>query len=283
MSGLYADVIGARIPYDVDATIVARITSANAVTVYSAGEQALLNNESSSDYADTDQGGSLLFLFPNLMDINGFFLDMANNNGAHTNAVLWSADTTNGVDGTWATLVATPAVQSTLPFYRSGIITAARAGVRALKFTNTMTGGYWHYNTVHIYGSPAATSDRLEFWHPTLDQALSVTPAFLDWAEVSRGTVAPPTKDFRIKNLASILTANSVVVSHQTLTDPSNAFKSAHTLSADGGSTYTATVTISSIAAGSISPIIKVKYAPLITDPLSLQAGRIITTTGSWT
>lgn len=282
MSGLYPDVPDARIPYDVDGTVVANITAGNVVTVLSGGEPALLNNEDGSDTLETNQGGSVLWLFPNLMDIEGFFLDMHNGNDDHPSSVTWSADTTNGIDGTWATLSTNTVPQTTVPNYRTNIRVAAQAGVKGLKFNNTGSGGFWRYFTVHLYGHPSTSTDRLEFWHPTLDQPLYDTPAFLDWAEVQRGTIAPPVRDVRLKNLAATLVAHDIVVSHDTLTDPGSNFKNAHWFSDDGGSTYTSNVSISLLAAGEISGIIKVKYAPQITDALSLHAGRLITTTGSW-
>jgi hypothetical protein len=265
--------------------VLANITVGDVVTVMSGTEAALLNNENEGDSdaaVSTNWSGSVLWLFPVLMDMDGFFLDMSNSNGDHPSSITWSADTTNGIDGTWATYSTLTTPQATVPNYRSNIHAVAQAGVKALKFHNTSSGGSWRYFTVHLYGHPSAAGDRLEFWHPTLDQPLYDTPAFLDWAEVQRGTSTPPVKDVRLKNLASVLNAHDIVISHETLTDPSNHFKSAHSFSVDGGTTYLSTATIATIFAGAVSEIVKVKYAPLITDELSLRAGRLKTVTGSW-
>lgn len=294
--GLYPDVPDARMPYDVNGTQVYNINT-HVPALVSGGNVTKLNSEFGDNLGGPNNGPSgsldtsagdtingLLFLFPQAMDISSIWV--ASSWGVSTYDVYTSVDTTNGVDGTWVQRTNNHVADgiTVSPNYRNNIFAIPATGAIAVKITDVQGGSTGRFLcNVHIYGHPTASSDRLEFWHPTLDQPLYATPAFLDWAEVARGTGSPPVKDVRLKNLASLLTANSITVSHETLTDNTNQFKNAHTLSVDGGTTYTSTVNIPSLAPGAISGFIRVKYAPLITDELSLHAGRLKTDTGSWT
>lgn len=299
MSGLYPDVPDARIAYDVNGTQVynivghvpalvagANVTGMNSeyggpVGGLAAHDYALTSGDLSSSAGDSING--LMFLFPQAMNISGMWT--ASNWGVSTFDVYTSVDTTNGIDGTWVQRVNDHVcdANSVSPDYRNNIFSVPATGAIAVKITDVQGGSTGRVlSNVHIYGHPTASSDRLEFWHPTLDQPLYSTPAYLDWAEVPRGTVTPPTKGVRLKNMASLLTANDITVAYETLTDNTNQFKNAHALSLDGGTSYASTANISSLAPGAISGLITIKYEPLITDELSLHAGRLKTTTVSW-
>lgn len=296
MSGLYPDVPDARIPYDVNGTQIYRING-HVPALVSGSNPTKLNSEFGDNLGGPNNGPSgnledsagdsingLMFLFPQTMDIAAIWV--ASSWGVASFDVYTSVDTTNGVDGTWVQRSNNhvPDGITVSPNYRNDIFAIPATGVIAVKITDVQGGSTGRFLcNVHLYGHPSASSDRLEFWHPTLNQPLYSTPAFLDWAEVARGTVTPPTKDVRIKNLASLLTANSIVVSYETLTDNTDQFENAHALSTDAGATYAPTVNIGALSPGSISGLIRIKYEPLITDELSLHAGRLKTVTGSWT
>lgn len=296
MSGLYPDVPDARIPYDLNGTLIYRINGHVPVLVTGTNPTKLNsefgdnlggpNNGPSGNLEDSagDTTNGLMFIFPVPINLNSMWV--AQSWGVATYDVYTSVDTTNGIDGTWVQQIndRVPDGITVSPNYRNNIFACAATGIIAVKITDVQGGSTGRFLcNVHLFGHPTASSDRLEFWHPTLDQPLYTTPAFLDWSEVARGTVSPPTKDVRLKNLAGSLTANTITVDYLTLTDGGNNFKNAHTLSTDAGATYAASASIASIAPGAISGLIRIKYAPLITDELSLHAGRLVTTTGSWT
>lgn len=293
MTGLYPDVPDARIPWDVNGTLAYRINAHMPVLINSASPAKMNSELSQGGYGSdlsgdlTDSNGDtingLMLLFPQAMDLTAMWA--ISDWGISTYDVRTSADTTNGVDGTWTTRVSgrTAYQGPAVPDYRNSIFSMVASGVIALKITNVTGGNNGRsIGNLHVYGHPSADSDRLEFWHPTLDQPLYATPTFLDWAEVQRGTPSPPVKTVRIKNLASLLSANTITVSEETLTDAGNNFKNAHTFSTDGGVTFASTASIASLAPGQISGQIQVQYAPLVTDALSLHAGRIKAVAGSW-
>jgi hypothetical protein len=289
MSGLYPDVPGARIACDIDGTqgasfdgsIIAAMTNAQIIKL----QDDTVSDSSGQPSFNATQYCALIF--PQLMDIHGYYAQYYHvdyHNQDWPAQVQTSVDTTNGLDGAWVTrtlgsgMVGTSVIEK----MRNNIVSEDWLGVKAVRFWGISGAGGKALTCVHLYGSPAATTDRLEFWHPTLDQPLSATPAFLDWAEVQRGTSTLLVKDVRLKNLASVLTANTIVIDYESATDSGGNFATAHSLSTDG-ITYGPTVTLTSLAPGAISGVINVKYAPLVTDELSLHSGRLFTTTGSWT
>jgi hypothetical protein len=173
-------------------------------------------------------------------------------------------------------------VQNNMVSYRSAIQTpTAITGVKAIRITH---GSLYTkaLRSVHLYGTPnsSASLDRLELWHPTLNQSLNVTPAFFDWGDVARSTTQ--TKQFRVKNQSSTLTANSVVGSLNVLYDSASAFADAHQFSNDG-TTYTSTISIGSIAPGAICSVRYVRFSPSGSQPLSIWSGWVQAVAGSWT
>lgn len=167
----------------------------------------------------------------------------------------------------------------TVPSYRASITPYTLTGVKGIRlgfssgtFTCSVRG--WH-----IYGTitTGIDLDRLELWHPTLDERVS--GAYFDWGDAQRTTNA--TKTFRVKNLSPTLTANSIDITFQTLTDSTPTYVSMHTFS-DGGA-YAGTINIGNLAPGATSGIITIRRDFPANAPLGLWAGRINTTAGSWT
>ena len=291
MSGTYPDAPNARIPYHVNGSAVVHLWYAAEIVTEDGTRRAALNDEDGTTEGTALVGATadswFAVIFPEPYDLTHYFAHLAGGTFIPL-GITTSTDTTNGVDGSWTAITPDPwtAEASTPILYRTSIqaLGGAVTGVRGIKFHgDTATYGYTgRMNTLHLYGTPAAgaSPNRLELWHPTLDQPLSDTPAHLDWAEVALGTIPAP-RQFRIKNLSLSLTASSVVVGFDTLTDPSSHYKNAHTFS-DDGITYASTATVASIAPEDISDVLYVKYAPSLSDDLTLRTGFVKTTTGGW-
>lgn len=302
MAGNYPDVPAPRMAYDRDGTQAYKYIVANAsITQLTGAQIAEINDEDNGSYQvgeyDVSNGQvHLVVYFPQLRNISGVFLGAVGSNGGggtspgSLSAVEWSANSTNPIDGTWTAVagVSTNA-NPTSPAYRTSIQTVSLAGVKAIRFRiqiSTTAGGSSRYDfrAVNFYGEIAAgeTPDRLRMWHPTLDEPLddnnSADGAYFDWGNIQRNTTSDLT--FRIKNNSSTLTANSVVVSQQTLTDTSPIVRDMFTFS-DGGA-FTASLDIGSLPPAAISSVITKRFARPSNAVLSLWAARTIANPTSW-
>jgi hypothetical protein len=125
-----------------------------------------------------------------------------------------------------------------------------------------------------------AATQRLLFWHPTLNQPLSDFPAYFDWGNRPRSSVA--TRDVRVKNTSDILTASTTVVGVEALTDASPTFVGQHTVSLSGGG-FGASVVIPTLAPGQVSPVLTVKQDLLASAALGPWSQRLYAEVGVWT
>ena len=274
MAGFYPDVPGARIPYDVDGTIwyvygtpPSVISNANVIN---------LNDESSSALSSPQDGGTIFCIFPAPRDISHMCV-ITHASGVSTQ---YSSDTTNGIDGTWTAGPSFPSAisPSTNPLYRTNITAVNLTGIKSIKFTFNFGGAYTsRIQTIHMYGSWSAPGDVLRGWHPTLNQAL--IGADLDFGDAMQGTTA--TKTFRIKNISASLTANSVVVSDEVLTNMTPDIPAQYDYSLDG-TNFSQTVTIPSIGPGAISSVVTVRRTTAANAALGLHSIRIKAVAGSW-
>lgn len=290
MTGNYPDPPGPRMAYDKDGSqgylaTVTTLGSVSAITrALTATEMADLNDENLALTTIPDAGGynsnCVILIFPQLRDLIGVFGYFGNNVSP---SMQVSPDTTNGIDGTWsAPGLPDQSGHSNVPSMRTAIAGVSASGIKAVRFfaasAPTGTTG-WH--TIHLYGeiSAGASPDRLSFWHPALDQSLALTPAYFDWGDRPRNTSA--TKDFRIKNRSTTLTASTITVGVEALTDPSPSIVGMHSLSADG-TTFASTLSIASLAPGEISPVLTVKQDISASAALSLWNQRLYATVGGW-
>lgn len=286
MAGFYPDIPAPRIPYDRNGTMVTKITVSNgSIATLTQTQIQQLNDESTSGLNVSLGDWRIALIFPEPVDIAAWFVDPSHNSGLSSLTADTSTDTTNGFDGTW-TSQGSYVDGATLPTgYRNSIETRSIANVKAVRFRAAYSGagtnGGAMMNSIHIYGVPAATAstDRLEFWHPTLDQPLSATPAFFDWGDRPRSTEV--IRQVRVKNLSSALTASTITVGIQALTDTSPTVTSQHTFAYNGGA-YSATCAIASLAPGEISQSIDVRQTILATAVLGLWAQRIYADAGGW-
>lgn len=277
MAGNYSDVPGPRMAYDRDGTIslYGMSQSESVATPGGVNDLTLLNNES------FDGVGSRYWtylIFPQLRDIVGYAIHTSSGDrGIHT-----STNTTTGLDGTWTSRGSYSTVGTT-PQMRS-ISTVNWTGVKAIKVYADSGAYTWNavsHNLIHLYGTISAgqTPDRLRIWHPTLDQ--EVTGAYFDWGDIQRNG-ASITKTFRIKNNSAALTANSIVLSSEALTDTTPTNAGQHTFAPDGV-TFSSPLNIGNLAPGAISSEITVRRLTPTNAALSLWWTRINAVAGSWT
>lgn len=255
--------VGYRMPYDTDGTVGFYFQSgASAVTNLTSPQLIAWNNESVDTGLNVPGVWANFYvglIFPELRDIQGFYINVQQ--GGST--LQTSADTTNGYDGTWTTRLTSPTMDNgnTAPgFWRQNAQTLAVVGVRGIRYLTNGNANYTNHYTFHVYGKPSTgqNPDRLDFWDPSTDIALS--SAALDpgsGGDVTRGQSY--SKTFRIKNLSSTKTATNTVVGLEMLTDTTPSQTSMFTFSYNGGA-YAGTCTIPSIAPGGISQTITMQY-----------------------
>lgn len=260
---------------DRDGTVGVLIDAVNVPTQMTIGQMQSLNNES-NDGVGTGDFVNMAFIFPELRDVDGY-LFIRSAYGSIT--VYTSVNTTNGIDGTWVQIQApyVPPV-TVVPQYREQIRSSTALGIRSIRFTGNVNNSPFNM-AVHLYGeiSPAQNPNRLVLWHPTLDQR--VTPSFFDWGDVPRSSSAD--KTFRVKNLSATLSANSIRVAQDVLTDTTPSVPGQHTLSTDG-TTFLAQVNVGTLAPGAISAITTLRRVTPSNAVLSLWAHRVFAEANSW-
>ena len=255
--------------YDRDGSVVLRIQNSVVYDELDTNERQILNNENAGDsyFMANSAGGThhrhLIILFPELRDLVGYLAHATYSFGGSLGALQVSSDTTNGIDGTWTTVLTNFAsTGSSKTAMRTGIQSLNRTNVKGVRFTigitDPNTGAYFY--TIHLYGQPSAgqAPDRLRIWHPTLDQ--EVGGAYFDWADVARST--SHARQFRVKNSSGTYQANNVTLSTNILTNSTPSLGNQITYDMGGGPA--ASLNIGSLSPGQISSVIT---ASLNVDP----------------
>lgn len=284
MAGAYADYPSNRMAIDLDGTKLVTIDSGSSIVELSGSLVTSANSETGTvDIAIANVTPlRLAAIFPEKRDIGGIYVGYTSGGTPTVGTFQWSADTTNGLDGTWTGFTYTPTNGAVNPAYRTSVSSQALTGVKAIRFT--LQTGYssdWcRIRAFHLFGKIAAgeNPDRLEIWHPTLDQRIGA--AAFDWGNAARNGSADLT--FRVKNRSATKTANSITVSIDSLTDTTPSFQGAHYVSADG-STFTATINIGGLAHDAISGVLTLRRVLSSTAVLSLWAARLKAIAASWT
>jgi len=210
--------------------------------------------DTNTTWGDNTAGGVWggIFIFPELRDIDGTYIL---GNGFNTVGLLHSADTTNGLDGTWTlqssvldTVRRVPSWVEVIPDYREGIYEWSATSKRAVQFWYQNDSGLDsnYLREFHVYGEIASgeTPDRLLF----IDDDTGLEYAIpQDWGNRPRGAAAD--KDIRVKNNSGSLQANSITIGRgRTETGPPDA-SGWYTM--DNGSGFGSSVSITSLTAGS--------------------------------
>lgn len=287
MAGYYDDVPGHRMALDRDGTQMFNINSVkSSITQLTDAQVRSANDEASTTqtYGVSDGTQYIAVIFPELRDITAFFTvartGNQDGNTIGTAAVESSADTTNGIDGTWAT-ISTPTVPTaTSTVWRTGIVSASSAGCKALRFRyNGISFSHLFLETIHVYGTLTAgeNPDRLTLWHPTSDERVGA--AYFDWGDVGRGSTGDRT--FRVKNQSATLSADTITVSVDGLAAPTPSVSGAHTLS--NGGAFAATTSAGTLAAGAISDVLTLRRALAANAVLSVWTFRVNAVAASWT
>jgi hypothetical protein len=289
MAGLYPDPPGARMAYDADGSSCVIIDGVGAITVLTNLQAKALNDESGATKVllrPTGGGGIRMgVVFSQPRDLKGLFFTGHPEGGLGTRSWNWesSVDTTSGVDGTWvsrgALLTPEPPVN---PTYRSGIAVVNVPNTQGIRITEGGGSGDIYVDAIHIYAplSASASIERLTFWHPTLSQPITDFPGYLDWGNRPRGST--DTRTIRVKNLSAALTASTIQVGVEALTDATPTMVSQHQFKYGDGGSYASTITIPSLAPGQVSDIITIQQTLADTAVLGLWAQRYFANAGLW-
>jgi len=294
MAGTYADIPGTRFALDQDGTVLKyrNYTTSSAWTDVT-GSTAEIQKVNTANYIDTGlgafQSAQFAFAFPEARTINGAYI----HGGSGGNAVVsmanlawdYSTDTTDGTDGTWSSMTVTFANIAqhnttsgvSKPYYRSDIATLAINNVKGVRVRfDGQNFGSPRLCVLHLYGTrPTASVDRLAFWHPSSDQAIGV--AALDFGDIAQGTSV--TKQFRVKNLSSSLTANTITVQ---VSDLLPEYTGTGLQVSTDNVTYQNSVNIGNLSSGVISSTLYVRRTVPGAETTTQRQARLLANAASW-
>lgn len=247
MAGNYPDVPSWRMAWDRDGTQAfacdVGFTQVNSQLTHA--DILSLNRETSLTFSMRNKG--TFIAFPEIRDLDGVWTY-----SSHSQLILSqvSADTTNGIDGTWVNYPLTTSPSSGKTSMRGDIATGTALAIRGYRISFGDSSGSIA-NGLHLYGepSPGENLKRTEIWHPTLDQRAGA--AYFDWGNVPRSSTAD--LPFRVKNMHGTLTAEDIRVAMDALTDATPSVPGQHSISQDGGVSFAAQQTIGDLAPGAIS------------------------------
>jgi hypothetical protein len=285
MVGSYMNAPALRQAYDRDGSVGAFISNTGLITAMTATQLRELNSEAESGPAVASSTMQLAVIFPTPLNLAAVFVAMPT---TLLIAVYTSKDSTNGVDGTWTLRSATASrMRDVKPNYRIATELVSLSGsdsqdVVGVKIVSTTANQpFATVRALHVYGDPSnlATEDRLQIWHPTVDEPLSATA--LDWGDVPRSSSAD--KSFRIKNLSTTLTAEDIDLYVESLNPGTPSVAGMHTLSANGGATFLNAQSIVSLAPGAISPVFILRRVVPSNAQVSTWSARVGADVGTWT
>jgi hypothetical protein len=119
--------------------------------------------------------------------------------------------------------------------------------------------------------------DNLVLYDSASDERVGA--AYFDFGDVRQTSSAD--KQFRVHNNSVAQTASTITISCETLTDTTPSVPPQFTFSTDG-TTFSATVTIASLAPGATSSALTVRRVTPSNATLSLWWARIVASAGSW-
>ena len=274
------------IPYHLDGTVIKLINSVSGVVkTLSSGEMAELND---FDYTQIVVYPSVptycVTFFPELRDISAIFAFVLRRNLDSTltdipiTGLQGSADTTNGLDGTWtnATVAAYPPAVNDLDSWRKNIkAVSGLDGVKAIRFKWTLTTQSFYALIIqHLYGQKTAgqTVDDILFLDAEDGDAEFAIPQ--DFGDRPAGTSVQ--HQIKIKNASTTLTASTVTL---TVYDANDLIR----ISDDSAGPWETSMVIASLAANTKSDVIYIKCeTPAAPTPLGPQKPLIGVTVGSW-
>lgn len=293
MAGNYPDVTSWRMAWDVDGTQFGRhgrrqqgtpvqgeggyVEASSTIRAQQNSEETLSGGLTSGSQA----GYAYYWIFPELRDLDGYYLFVGGT--GNVNRILVSEDTTNGVDGTWTQIqgsYTTPSMANKEAL-RNSIIYNTVLGIKGIVVITTGNiASHIPVQNAHWYGepSPGENLQRLEIWHPTLDQRIG--PADLDWGDVPRNS--SEIREFRVKNMHETLTAEDVRVAMSILTDTSPSVVGQMAISEDGSNWGAQQTLDTDLGPEEISPILYIRRTTPSNATLSLWWYRLFADCVSW-
>lgn len=269
MVGTFPDPPGSRIPYDRagGACYVYNHALTALITQLTAAQLLELNDEDTGIAINLAEQHWVAVVFPEQYDLAGFLVAVINASTGGLPATMGplqtSADSTNGVDGTWVERVPAPfpAVTGGLPSHTRQSTALAVAGVKAVRWSYHSGGSPTHTRYAALFGAPAgaaltASPNRLRLWHPTLNQPLAGVD--LDMGDLKLGQTAA--KTFRLRNHSGTLAATSISVTREVISEANPATLAEYSLSLDG-TTWATSIAPPNIAAGGTSGVLHVRRA----------------------
>jgi len=288
----YSAIPDRAIPYHIDGSVVVFMsTTLGVLKTFSAAEMLEINDFdfTAVNWGSSvlDNAGNVVVFFPELRDISAIFavMDVIFVSGAISPVSMTnlqgSADTTNGVDGTWVNATMTagyPPNTLLLDDWRKGLKTfTGLTGVKAIRFAApTLTGIYADgLYVLHIYGHKTAgqTPDDILFLDAEDADAEFDSP--LDFGDRPAGTSV--IRQIKVRNSSATLTASNLVV---TVVDPVDNIRVSDAV----GGPWTTSKTFASLAPVTSSAIIYVKCETLAPPtPLGPMRAPIEAVVGAWT
>lgn len=294
----YAVAPGTRCAYDIDGSIVVceqpgYVAPYTLPTAAATGINGLKlgNINSGNNWTRDIRVGRITVVFPEPRNLRGLYVrHFWKYPEGGTFKVLTSADTTDGQGGTWTEqgtylsgwlgvgVEADAGYRTVLPFTVDGIravrLDAAPSGPRTDNDPTSIN------MLLHVYAdTPAASSgDRLQPWHPTLDQPIAAGD--LDVGSVSRGSTVDRT--FRVKNTSATLTATGVSLAPEVLHDSTPPAADMLTLSADGVA-FSSPLALPDLAPGALTSVLTARLAVSPTSTIEPHAPRLVPTVTAWT
>ncbi len=294
MSG-YPAAPGQRMPYDRDGSVMTAWWGGQYPLIYGTAMSSI-NAEQPVNYpsglwsSGWYAGGGPVYvstIFPELRDIAGLYIAAIFSVSFSDYLTYWtSTDTTTGMDGTWTqqTTKVSPGATgyngSNPDAYRTDILSVSWPGVKAVQAQFSSFGYGYQLLTWHLYGQPSAgqNPDSLRVWQPTTNAEVTGP---LDFGDVTQGSIY--TQQFRIANISSTYTANGpITISAETLYDANPSLIPQYNFSTNGTS-YSSSVTISSLAPGAVSSVLYVQGTISASAQLGPWALRILAIASSWT
>lgn len=285
MAGSYVDYTDYRIPYHLDGTRVFYRTLVSP-TELSPAQILTLNDEDSDGISVSQTSGYFMIMFSRPFDITAYYVGWSANLSFSTPYLEVSSDTTNFTDGVWTNVGSTG-------FFNGGLsIHQARSNITSIITSNVIAARIYYqqdsysarsmaFYSINFYGNPSGgvSGDRVWLWDSTLDQRLS--PAALDWGDVTQGT---PTsvRTFRIKNSSASKSAIATVVAGSVPSDGSLPVSSTMQFSLDNVN-WSVTVTLPDLVAGGISGIVYMRYDILLTTAFGVRIPVVTATPASMT
>jgi hypothetical protein len=277
--GLYPSAPDLKIYYNEDgSTVYTRNTTGGILTTSS--NTGSLNSESHGNSVTVSPSSQQLgFLFPEVMDIRGIYYEQ--NGGNSQTTVQYSANTTDGDNGTWTTWTTTFQTygQNTNGWRNLVVAVPAGAitGARGLLITHPPAASGSACN-VHLYGhrtNPGAYQGLvLERTDGT-----ALTGADVDWGDVPKS--GSSILSMRVRNTHS-QTANNVTANTVGLSSPSPSLPSQTTVSVDG-TTWSAVPAALGTLAPAATKSFQVRLMPTASAQLALWRQRLLVSAASWT